>query len=478
MSAVAAVEPAPLRTVAYLRISEDRTGEALGVERQEEDCRALCERLGWEIVEVISDNDTSAFSRKPRAGWQRVLRLVETGAVDAIVAWSTDRLYRRMSDLEHLVELIERQRVEIQTCVAGEVDLTTANGRMVARIMGSVAQADSEKSSERIKRAMRQSAQKGRAHGGVRPYGYRRPDETEPPEPMLIVVPDEAAVVREMAAAILDGESLTGLTKSLNERRVPTATGKSWNVSQVRRTLASPRVAGFAVHEGEIAGPAGWDAILDEVTWRRVTSKLSRTPQGRRPKVNLLAGLAHCVKCGSRMASSTSSDPSGGPRIRIYTCDRTKGDACGSNSIRADRADAIVVEHVLGFFATTNLGRLQAARAVEDATGLVAEIARDEQFLNDLAADMGARKITRAEWLAAREPVEERLRSNRGALAALDDSEALPDEAFVKLDESVWDGLSVEQKRSVIRLAVERVDITKGRRGARFDPGRVQITPR
>jgi site-specific DNA recombinase len=41
----------------YTRISDDTEGEGLGVARQEQDCRALCERKGWTVADVYPDND-------------------------------------------------------------------------------------------------------------------------------------------------------------------------------------------------------------------------------------------------------------------------------------------------------------------------------------------------------------------------------------------------------------------------------------
>ena len=52
---------APIQAAIYVRMSEDREGERRGVERQETDCRALAEELGWEVVQVFVDNDISAY---------------------------------------------------------------------------------------------------------------------------------------------------------------------------------------------------------------------------------------------------------------------------------------------------------------------------------------------------------------------------------------------------------------------------------
>ncbi|HYZ02002.1 MAG TPA: recombinase family protein, partial [Candidatus Binatia bacterium] len=55
----------------YTRISMDRVGGGLGVERQEQDCRELCGRRGWEVAETYRDNDISAYSGKKRPAYRR-----------------------------------------------------------------------------------------------------------------------------------------------------------------------------------------------------------------------------------------------------------------------------------------------------------------------------------------------------------------------------------------------------------------------
>ncbi len=61
-----------VRAAIYVRISSDRAGAGMGVARQEEDCRALCERLGWQVASVYRDNDVSAFSGQTRPAWQQL----------------------------------------------------------------------------------------------------------------------------------------------------------------------------------------------------------------------------------------------------------------------------------------------------------------------------------------------------------------------------------------------------------------------
>ena len=72
------------RAAVYLRISQDPTGEQAGVTRQREDCLALVEAQGWELLEVFQDNDISASSGKARPEYQRMLKAIRDGMVDAV----------------------------------------------------------------------------------------------------------------------------------------------------------------------------------------------------------------------------------------------------------------------------------------------------------------------------------------------------------------------------------------------------------
>jgi site-specific DNA recombinase len=162
-----------------VRISQDREGAGLGVARQEEDCRPLCARKGWQVAGVYADNDVSAYTGKPRPAWARLLADIEAGRVDAIACWHVDRLTRTPRELEDVIDLHDQAGIELAT-VTGEIDLSTPTGRLVARTLGAAARHESEHKGERRRRAELQAAQQGRPHAsGQRGYGYA----AEPPHP-------------------------------------------------------------------------------------------------------------------------------------------------------------------------------------------------------------------------------------------------------------------------------------------------------
>ena len=185
--------------------------------RQEEDCRELALRRGWTVAAVYTDNDISASNGKPRPAYRRMLGDLREGLAGAVVVWDLDRLHRRPKELEEFIELADELHIALAS-VGGDVDLSTPQGRMVARIKGAVARQEADQISRRVRRKFDQLAASGHvSNGGRRPFGFTRD--------RMALVPQEAMIVQELAARVLAGESLHELVRDLQARKVPTSTG-------------------------------------------------------------------------------------------------------------------------------------------------------------------------------------------------------------------------------------------------------------
>src|ERR1700739_1529414 len=145
----------------YVRISQDREGAGLGVQRQEADCRKLAKQLRWKVSGVYVDNDISAYSGKRRPRYEDLLADIEAGAVTGVLAWHPDRLHRSPLELEHYINISERHGVTTHSVTAGRWDLSTASGRYNARNIGNSARYESEHKGERIRAARVQQAKHG-----------------------------------------------------------------------------------------------------------------------------------------------------------------------------------------------------------------------------------------------------------------------------------------------------------------------------
>lgn len=464
-----------VRAAVYVRISDDREGAGLGVARQRQDCEALAVREGWTVAAVHVDNDLSAYSGKPRPGYQALLSDVRAGSVDAVVCWHPDRLHRSPVELEEFITLIEQTGVQVRTCTAGALDLSTASGRMTARVVGAVARHESEHKAERQRRKALQLAEQGLSNGGPRTFGYEVGHRQ--------VRQDEAVLVREAAARALAGESLTAIARDWNVRGVPTVRGADgWTYQALRRMLVSPRHAGLRTHRGVVVAEAQWPAILDRDTHDQLVLRLRPgRPPATRVRKRLLTGLARCGRCGERLYSKVGSGRSAG--TPVYRCVRVPGrgqlTACGGLSVVADPLDHVVGLQVLEVLDGPRLtGRLTATDRADQRT-LTAALAADETRLTELAGDYAAGDIDRAEWRRARELLVERIDQTCRRLTEHTDDGVLAQLPTGRTALHRWWGeADVTARRAVVDALVDRVDVAPGNRkaGRFFDPGRVSVT--
>lgn len=458
----------PKAAAIYARISRDATGEALGVERQLEDCRALAKEFGWTVVDEYVDNDRSAYSGKPRPEYLRLLQDLKAGERDGIIGWHADRLHRSPSELETFISLCEAQAIEVRTVRAGILDLATPSGRTVARIHGALARGESEKMSDRLKRANRQRAEMGKpAKGGRRGYGYER-DGT--------IREDEAAIIRELVERFLAGESLSSLHRWLNDDDVPPPHGAGkWWAATVRDILRSARISGQKEHLGEIVALGAWPAIITPEQTARIRHILDDPARQRvrTPSRYLLTGLIRCDVCGVPM--------SGGPKegTPSYIC-RKWTNGCGRVSIKAEP-----VEDYARDLALTALDGPDLAAALDTAksgnhsdTALADQIAADEHRSTELAESYADGKITIDQLTAATKRLTDRITAARARLAAHSGNRDLAryvgQGAHLR---TAWDSMNLDQRRAIVRAVFTALTVKPATRSGRygFDRERVSI---
>lgn len=254
-----------MRAAIYTRLSSVREGDDDATTLQLPDCRELCERKGYQIVARLTDDDRSAYSGKPRPGYRALLVMAERGEIDVIVAWHADRLHRSPRELEEFIDLVERHGVAVETVHGGHIDLTSPQGRIVARILGATARHESEHKAARLRSKHQQKAVQGLwSGGGRRPYGYEKVGVT--------LSPAEADVVQEAARRVLVGESLRTIVTDFNSRGIKSARGGLWSTKRLKDMLRSARIAGLREHRGATT-KAVWPGIISEGQHLRLREK-------------------------------------------------------------------------------------------------------------------------------------------------------------------------------------------------------------
>lgn len=473
-----------MRAALYVRQSLDRYGESLAVTRQETECRDLANRRGWDVVGVYTDNDISASNGKVRPHYERLLADVSSGLVDAIVAWHPDRLHRRPIELERFVAIVDRHKVAVATCQAGELDLSTPSGRLVARQLGAVARYEVEHKGERQRAAARQQARDGLPYSGPRPFGYEEDRVT--PRPL------EAAAVAAAAQRVLTGGSLTAIAKSWNAAGHRTSRGNPWQGHSVRQLLLNPRYAGKRAvgrpvppapgqpdsatvrRRWETVGDAVWPALIDEATFTAVGSILADDRRRTTPGPGrrwLLTDLARCGLCGSPVKTNWRRKSEGGHRLY----------RCKAHPHLTRMADA-VDEHVRQVI-VRRLAKPSAAAAWERASQTAPtemELRYDVGLLSSrreaLGVDYAEGRLTAGQVQAATVRLDEMIAVVEQKLATSTGSPVLA--ALLTADDITgrFDALSLLHRRAVIDMLVTVTLLpVRGGRYISFDPASVQV---
>lgn len=447
------------RAALYLRISQDRTGEHLGVDRQQQDCIEVAERAGWEIAETYVDNDTSAYKARPE--FDRMLKDIGEGHIDAIVAWAPDRIYRRMRQLEDIIDFIETHGTQIRTVKAGDFDLSTAYGRMLARVLGSVAAGEGEIKAERWKRSWRQGREAGTwAAGRTRTFGYTKDGR---------VIEEEAKWAREMAQKIAAGDSIVSVARWLQDNGVVGTRGSAWTNASIKAYLTSPRVAAWSSLNGDIICEGDWQPIIDRETWENVRAMLTARTRPYIAKVSSLTRLIECGACGTQMI--TSGYTRNGESRRTYRCVNRPGiDGCGKVSGNAVYIEEVVYAYARGRLADERV-RKRIGELRAEPTGAQAEIAALELRRAELEAELDEPGTPVATIMRAIARTKERQADLLDDLAARN-LEPLPAD-----DE--WPD-DIRRRRALVDLVVKRIVLLKATKPSRhgFDPERVVIEER
>ena len=191
------------------------------------------------------------------------------------------------------------------------------------------AQAESESLSQNITRGKRMGYKEGKFSFPSSLYGYDRGDGKTP-----VIIPEQAAIVRKIFHMYLEGNSIGGIRKWLNDNNIETTRGTGeWNKSTVSGILRNEKYKGDVLlqksytvdyltktiarnkgevtqyyiennHEGIVSREI-FDMVQDELK-RRASLYSSKNPSGYSSKYALTDKVI-CAECGAKYRRVTWS---------------------------------------------------------------------------------------------------------------------------------------------------------------------------
>jgi site-specific DNA recombinase len=324
--------------------------DGVGAPSLAEQSRQFLEFCRAERHEVAATFVEAKGQTAERSGYRQLvdfLRGREPGTI--VVVSSIDRLGKDVREAARSYFQVTGLGATV-VALSGEKDPTDS------LVQGWQGRGKNERLGERVRQAMRRKAVKGEALGRP-PYGYKvgLRHRLEP-------VPDEAALVRHIFRLYTqEGLGIRLISRRLNEEGYRTRRGGNWSMVTIRDILRNRVYLGTYSRFG-VRVPGSHTALVSPEDFRKAQDRMAarRTAGGpRNVQPYLLAGLAHCGYCGSRMIGVTrrqswqrrSDGGTSSAEYRYYQCgSRTNQSMCDyhtrsaaqlEDEVRLSTADAL-----------------------------------------------------------------------------------------------------------------------------------------
>lgn len=225
-----------MKAVGYIRVStEEQTREGVSLDNQRKRIEAFCIAKDWELSHVYADEGKTG-SNLNREGVQELMSDCKKSRFDVVVIYKLDRLTRSVKDLGFLIDLFDKSGIAFSS-VSDNFDTTTANGKLVLNILGSVAQWERDIISERTRDALAHKRSERQIYSPL-PLGYEAGEDGR-----LVENEDELATVKKIRLLRNQGLSYQKIADMLNGAGVPTKRGCKWYKATVRYLVQNPLYA-------------------------------------------------------------------------------------------------------------------------------------------------------------------------------------------------------------------------------------------
>ncbi len=310
---------------------------------------------GWVVAGEYSDLGVSGATLD-RPDFKRLMRDVDAGLIDIIVAYRLDRLSRSLLDFLTWLDSMTKRGVNI-AITSQSIDTTTSEGRLQVSLFMAFGQYEREAITARIRDKAAATAANGLYVGGRPPYGYRRAKLG-----VLETQPEEAAAVRFIFASYLAGMSRDGIIRKLNKRKAPVpaphghrSEDDTWQLGMVNRIIRHPIYKGLICFKGD-SYLGKHEAFVSPEQWAEANELINaEIPQQKREQRKShseikypLKGILRCPHCGQELTGIYSFG--NGKRLyRFYKCPhRRRGarNSCTCRPISAEKIEAVAAEQL------------------------------------------------------------------------------------------------------------------------------------
>ena len=244
-----------MKAVIYGRYSSDGQREE-SIEGQLRECKEFAERHNMTIVDTYIDRALSARS-DDRPSFQKMIRDSAKKQFDIVLVWKLDRFARNRFDSATYRGILKRNGVNV---VSAKENISEGpEGIILEALLEGMAEYYSAELSVKVKRGQKENALKGKANGGMKPFGYRiNADKYYEIDPLT------APIVLEIFTRYADGQTVKEIAANMAERCLFSGIKYKYNNKSTLHNLLKNRRYIGEYRYGETIVPGGMPAIVPE----------------------------------------------------------------------------------------------------------------------------------------------------------------------------------------------------------------------
>ena len=301
----------------YMRVStEDQAREGFSLPEQRERLEIFCKFKGYEIVDYYEDAGISAKTGNYRPEFERLKADIKAKKINTIVALKLDRITRSICDWEKLITFLDETNAYLD-CANDEINTTTANGKMISRLLMSVSQNEIERTSERTKVGLAGAIKSGHIPH-VAPLGYKHEDKR------LVIDYSTKDIVVRIFDLYYNGYSYQKISNLFNEEKV--LEKDNWRDSTIQTILENELYKGDFVHGKRTKHPTYYEDVVEPIVSKEMwedcqVQKKKNSRSFQRTLTYLYLQKLKCPKCNRILGGKATTKKSGKSYFYYYCND-------------------------------------------------------------------------------------------------------------------------------------------------------------
>lgn len=251
-----------LRVAAYCRVSTETEEQNSSYEVQVAHYTEFIKKNNeWEFAGIFADDGISGTNTKKREEFNRMIDECMEGKIDLVITKSISRFARNTLDCLKYIRQLKEKNIAV-FFEKENINTMDAKGEVLLTIMASLAQQESQSLSQNVKLGLQYRYQQGKVQVNHKRFmGYTKDEDGN-----LIIVPEEAEIIKRIYREYLEGKSLAGIGRDLEKDSILTAAGKpKWRPETIKKILNNEKYIGDALLQKTIT--------VDFLTKKRVKNE-------------------------------------------------------------------------------------------------------------------------------------------------------------------------------------------------------------